>query len=181
MSGSASDPWQLYDLEENREVAMEFGLYMAAFAVIETYTYDLFSRMLGGDGSTIGNAQVILKHNQSFGQRLKVIRGYLDFSTIAHDARPTYLAAIGIIEECNAYRNTLVHGVFVRNSTKKVFLSRRAFEDGKNPTHDPISEIDIREHRLQDLERGLSILELLAAGRSIPKNIPLDPTVVRKP
>jgi hypothetical protein len=177
MNGTYDDPFEMYDLYHHPDVAAEYGRYMAAFARMENCVYFLFSRMLGERKPHIRNAQAILGHIQSFGLKLTIIESYLPYSGLQERERQDAEAAIGIARECNKFRNSLAHGMFLL-SGEELHLHPYAFEYKKTKP-EPIDAETIRDRREYDVERAYIMFRDLGFGRALPPNFPdRAPTLV---
>lgn len=92
------------------KLAEGVGQFMASFASLERFLWELYGKILGthGDG-----AIAMLGHIESFSIKLTAMQNYLPYCQLA--ARELNSAAhfLDTARECNTFRNALAHGLYV--------------------------------------------------------------------
>ena len=176
MSGTRNNPWHICGLEEHREVALEYGLYMADFSALESELYVLFSVMIGSRPATLAASQAILGHIQSLSLKITTMENFIPFAHLGETPAGDLRIALKIVRGCNNFRNSLAHGLFCTNNNG-LHLSPYAFETRRKVRPIPISATVIARRRTLDLSRAYFMIKAAQRGQPLPHGMSQDITI----
>jgi hypothetical protein len=118
-------------LHAHPKLAESVGQFMATFAGTERLLWFLYGAILGNSETA---ARALLGHIESFSIKLTAIENYLPHSSLSLYKRRSAEEFLGTARECNTFRNSLAHGLYLSNEAgTKVELLSYATSTGRKP------------------------------------------------
>lgn len=117
-----SDPQEPYtswmdSLHAFPKLAEGVGQFMAAFASLERFLWELYGEILGANGNA---AIAMLGHIESFAIKLTAIENFLPYCALTDQAKGQAATALERARGINTFRNTLAHGIYLSDENGTV-------------------------------------------------------------